>query len=91
MAITLPHPVHLGGGETIYRGTYTHTAGAANETFVLGSARVSAVLISNMDSGSKLQLVDFEESISGNTNTVTVNAVNAVSDGRILVFAYAGA
>ena len=90
MAITLPSLVPLGGGHTLYRGTYSHTAGAAEETFNLGSARVARISLSNLDSGAKNELVRFSESVSGSTNTVTVHALNAVTSGRIEVEAYAG-
>jgi len=90
MSITLPHAYPQGGGSTTYRGTYSHTLGAAEETFTLGSARVSSIVISNQDSGAKLQNVRFSESVSGSTNTVTVHALDAVTTGRIEVRAFAG-
>jgi hypothetical protein len=90
MAITLPVMVPLGGGMVLYRGSYSHTAGAAVETFNLGSARVSSISLSNMDSGGKKEQVAFSESVSGSTNTVSVLANAGVTDGRIEVVAYAG-
>lgn len=90
MAITLPRVVHHGGGCSTYSGTFSHTAGAALESFALGSARVLSVRVSNLDSGAKKEIVDFSESISGSTNTVTVNKLDAVTTGRIVVEAFAG-
>ena len=90
MAITLPRAVPLGGGMTLYSGTYSHTLGAAEETFNLGSARVLDVKVSSQDSGSNKEISKFSESVSGSTNTVTVHRLGAVTDGRIEVTAYAG-
>lgn len=90
MAITLPRAVPVGGGVTQYSGTFTHTAGAAEETFNLGSARVLDVRVANQDSGAKLEQVRFSESVSGSTNTVTVYKQDTVADGRIIVWAFAG-
>ena len=90
MAITLPRLARHGGGQTTYSGTFTHTMGAAAETFALGNARVLSVHVSNLDSGAKNEFVSFTESISGGTNTVTVNKLDAVTTGRIVVLAYAG-
>lgn len=90
MAITLPRTVQLGGGVTLYSGTYAHTAGAAEETFNLGSARVQRIYLTNQDSGGRKELASFTESVSGNTNTVTVSALVGITSGRIEVEAYAG-
>ena len=90
MAITLPQAVPLGGGVTLYRGTFSHTAGAAFETFALGSARVSSLTVSSQDSGGRQEVATFSESVSGNTNTVTVNWAAPVTNGRIEVTAFAG-
>lgn len=90
MAITLSLPVNLGGGRTDYIGTFTHTAGAALETFNLGSARVVSIEVSSQDANAKKELVSFSESVSGSTNTVTVNKLDAVTAGKIIVRAIAG-
>lgn len=90
MAITFRTTEHRGGGVTVYHGAITHTAGAAEETFKLGSARVQSLRVANMDTGAKLEQTRFSESVSGGTNTVTVHMLNTVADGRIEVVAYAG-
>lgn len=87
MAITLPHAVPKGDGWMEYAGTYSHTVGSANETFTLGSARVFDVRVSNQDSGGNLEPAKFTESVSGNTNTVTVHRQGGVTSGRIVVLA----
>lgn len=92
MAITLPHVVPMGGGVTKYLGTFAHTVGDAEETFKIGASRVYMVLVSSQDSGAKAGLltsVDFTESVSGSTNTVTVHYLDAVTNGRIAVLAKA--
>lgn len=91
MAITLPHIVPMGNGVTRYLGTFAHTVGAAEETFKV-CGRVHEVLVSSQDSGAKavpLTSVDFTESVSGSTNTVTVHHLGAVTTGRISVLAKA--
>lgn len=90
MAITLPRVAHKGNGQTTYSGTFSHTAGAAAETFALGSARVLSIQVHNLDSGGKKENVSFSESISGSTNTVTVQWLSGVTTGRIIVEANAG-
>lgn len=90
MSITLSQVQQLGGGVTRYRGAYSHTIGAAEETFVVGNGRVQHVQIANNDASGKLQLVKFTESVSGGTNTVTVNAVDAITSGRIEVEVFRG-
>ncbi len=86
MAITLPFQRDISMGLTEYSGSFSHTVGAAEETFNLGGGgRVESCEIQNMDSGAKLQLVRVSESVSGGTNTVTVHALDAVTDGRITV------
>lgn len=90
MAITLPKLVPLGGGVSQLSGTYSHTVGAAEETFVLGSHRVLDVRVSSQDSGSNLEQSKFSESVSGGTNTVTVHRLGAVTSGRIVVLVNAG-
>ena len=93
MAITLPRAIPLGGGVTEYSGTFSHTLGAAEETFKLGSARVLSVYVSNQDAGANSEdmgSVMFTESVSGSTNTVTVHFLGGVTSGRIVVKAFAG-
>ena len=90
MAITLPNTLQQGGGVTQYYGTYSHTVGAANETFNLGAARVLDVRVSSQDSSSNLEAAKFSESVSGATNTVTIHRQGGVTSGRIVVTAYAG-
>lgn len=90
MAITLPQVIPMGGGVTRYRGAYSHTIGAAEETFTVGNGRVQSVQLANQDSGAKLQNIRFSESVSGGTNTVTVHALDAVTTGRIEVEVFRG-
>jgi hypothetical protein len=90
MAITLKDVIPLGGGKTRYTGTFTHTAGAAPETFTLGAARVENLIVTSDDAGAKKEMVTYSQSISGSTNTVTVYKLDAVTAGRIVVDAYAG-
>ena len=93
MAVTLPRAIPFGGGRVEYSGTFSHTIGAAEETFNLGSARVLSVFVSSQDSGSRAEpyhSVGFTESVSGTTNTVTVHYLNAVTTGRIIVQTFAG-
>ena len=90
MAITLPRVAHKGNGQTTYSGTFSHTVGTAAETFALGSARVLSIEIANLDTKGPVEIVSFSESISGSTNTVTVNRAGGVTTGRIIVETYAG-
>jgi len=83
MAITLSKVYPEGNGRTRYSGTYTHTLGAAPETFTVGNGRVRKVEVVNFDSGAKHEITRFTESVSGGTNTVTVLRDGDVADGRI--------
>lgn len=90
--ITLPVAVPLGGGVMMYLGTFIHTAGAAECTFIVGNARVYDVRVTTMDSDSKSSFTTskpFSESVSGGTNTVTVYELSTIADGRIVVLAAA--
>ena len=82
MAITLGlASLGHGGGMSTHIGTFSHTAGAALETFSLGSGQCVAVRVANLDSGAKKEIVDFSQS----GTTVTVNKLDAVTTGRIEV------
>lgn len=81
MAITLGLVIPQGGGRTIHEGTFTHTAGAAPETFTLGSGQCVNVEVNSLDAGAKKEVATFSQS----GTTVTVYKLDAVTSGRISV------
>lgn len=89
MAVTISNVVSKG---KITIGTWTHTAGTANETFtVLG--KVYACIIATSDASNEYDVgIKYSESMDTTTgvNTVTIQYQGDVTEGRLFVFSSMG-
>lgn len=83
MAFSNIRRVDVGGGLAIVVGDFTHTVGAADQTFAIGAGRI---LHFQVNPQATAEPVDFRGnvysvSISGAINTVTIRAEAGISAG----------
>jgi len=86
MALSRIKKVPLGGGLSIVAATFTATAGAADQTLVLGACRV---LLANVNPQVTVEPVDFrgdlyDVSTAGGLTTVTIRTESGITAGTFV-------
>lgn len=86
MAISVRNRVPLGPGAYLLLASYTHTAGAAEESLVVSGGAIYLALVNGQVAANTAHQTDapgYTTSTSGALTTVTFKGLNAVSAGTL--------
>ncbi len=92
MAIANVKRVSIGGGISLITGSYTHTVGAADETYTIDGDVIGINIQSFSDDGpfDLLGTGACQVSTSGYVTTITFRGVAGITSGRFMVWVNAG-